>query len=188
MDWRLIFGFVLTVLLITCCGCGGRLYNVAPLPSTAPTLPPANKTNSFNIGAKVLDGDLSLERFDANLPLAGVIAVDVQLANQTSAAINSALLKFELRNAGGKPLKPLTPKNALKRVMRFYGNSFYRIDARQRTIESYEATGLPLASAISAQEERRGILFFETGRGTTKLDGLTLSISGGTSPISIKLN
>lgn len=188
MDWRFIFSFVLAVLLIVCCACGGRLYNVTPLPATTTPLPPTNSSTGFNISAKALDGDLSLERFDANLPLAGVIAVDVQLANQTSATVNSASLKFELRDANGKPLKPLTPKNALKRVMRFYGNSVYRIDARQRTIESYEATGLPLASAISSQEERRGVLFFETGRGTIRLDGLTLSISGGTSPMSIKLN
>jgi hypothetical protein len=147
-----------------------------------------NNAAGFNLNATALDGDQSLERFGANLPLAGVIAVDLRLINRTSAAINAGSLKFELRNAGGKPLRPLTPKNALKRVMKFYGNSFYRIDARQRTIESYEAIALPLTSPISSQDERRGLLFFETERGTNKLEGLDLLISGGATPINIKLN
>ena len=105
-------------------GCGGRLYNVAPLPSSAPPERPANNADGFAVNAKALDGDLSLERFSANLPLAGVIAIEVRLANRTPAAINTNSLKFELRNASGKLLKPLTPKNALKRVMKYYGNSF----------------------------------------------------------------
>lgn len=188
MHWKVSYSFVLGLCLITCGGCGGRLYNVSPLPSSASSELPASNADAININAMALDGDQSLERFDANLPLAGIIAVDVRLANRTSASISAGSLKFELRNASSKPLKPLTPKNALKRVMKFYGNSFYRLDARQRTIESYEATALPLSSTISSQDERSGFLFFETARGTTRLDGFTLSISGGVAPINIKLN
>lgn len=188
MYWRVNYSFVLGVCLITCSGCGGRIYNVAPLPSSRPPELLTNSTNTFSINAKGLLGDQALERFDANLPLAGVLAVDVRMANRTSVAINVGSLKFQVSSASGKPLKLLTPKNALKRVMKFYGNSFYRIDARQRTIESYEATALPLTAAVLSQEERRGILFFETERGSTKFDGFVLSIFGGASPISIKLN
>jgi hypothetical protein len=72
--------------------------------------------------------------------------------------------------------------------MKFYGNSFYRVDARQNTIESYEATALPLNSEIAPQEERRGLLFFEAQRNTTRLEGLTLSIAGAGTPINIKLD
>jgi hypothetical protein len=188
MHWKARYSFVLGLCLISSGGCGGRLYNVSPLPSSSSPEVPASNANGFNIHATAFGGDQSLERFDANLPLAGIIAIDVRLENGTLAAINVGSLKFELRNASSKPLKPLTPKNALKRVMKFYGNSFYRLDARQRTIESYEATALPLSSPISSQEERSGFLFFETARGTTRLDGLTLSISGGMTPINIKLN
>lgn len=114
--------------------------------------------------------------------------MDVRLLNRTSEAINAHALRFELRGTNGKTLKPLTPKKALKRVMKFYGNGFYRMDARQNTIESYEATALPLDSAIAPQEERRGLLFFETQRNTTDLSGLTLFVAGTKTPISIKLD
>jgi hypothetical protein len=188
MHRRVIFSFVLSLCWAVCGACGGQLYNVAPLPSSPPPDLSTNNGLGANLDATALDGDQSLERFGANLPLAGVIVVDLRLTNRTSAVINTGSLKFELRNASGKPLKPLTPKNALKRVMKFYGNSLYRIDARQRTIESYEAIALPLTSAIASQEERRGLLFFKTERGTIKLEGLTLLISGGAAPINIKLN
>ena len=188
-----MFAKVIISLLMGLCvailsGCGGRLYSVTPLPSSTPPDLPANNANGFNIAATVLDGDQSLERFEANLPLAGVIAVDVRLINQTTSAVDPNSLKFELRTTSGKPFKAIAPKQALKRVMKFYGDSVYRLDAQQSTIESYNALALPLSSQIALQEERRGLLFFEVPRNTVKLDGLTLSAAGAKPPISIKVN
>lgn len=188
MGLKVIYSFVLGFCALAGSGCGGQLYNVTPLPSSPPPELAANDTGDFNLNAMALDGDQSLERFDANLPLAGIIAVDVRLVNRAASSINANTLKFELHDESGKALKPLTPKSALKRVMKFYGNSFYRIDARQHTIESYEATVLPLGSAIAPQEERRGIFFFEAPRGGLKPGGLSLSVEGPKVPINIKLN
>lgn len=188
MRLKVIFSFMLSLCALAGSSCGGELYSVTPLPSTPLPDLATNHTGDFNINAMALDGDLALERFDANLPLAGVIAVDVRLVNRATSSINANALKFELHDASGKALKPLTPKSALKRVMKFYGNSFYRIDARQHTIESYEATALPLGSALASQEERRGILFFEVRRGKVKPDDLTFSVAGAKVPIHIKLN
>ena len=168
-------------------GCGGQLYNVMPLPSNAPPDLPTNNANSVNIAATALDSDQSLERFEANLPMAGVIAVDVRLINQTAAAVDPRLLKFELRTTAGKSFKAIAPKQALKRVMKFYGDRFYRLDARKSTIDSYHAIALPLSSPIALQEERRGLLFFEA-QGNTILGGLTLVAAGAKPPISVKVN
>ncbi|MDQ3013505.1 MAG: hypothetical protein M3X11_22730 [Acidobacteriota bacterium] len=158
------------------------------MPSIAPPDLPAINANGFNIAATALDGDQSLERFEANLPMAGVIAVDVRLINHTAAAVNPRSLKLKLRNAGGKSFKEIAPKRALKRVMKFYGNSVYRLDVRQSTIDSYNAVALPLSSPVAPQEERRGLLFFQVQRNTTKLDDLTLSATGAKPPINVKTN
>lgn len=183
-----IISFVLGLCLTALSGCGGQLYTVAPLPSVVPPDPSANVVDGFNVLATVIDGDQSLERFEANLPLAGVVAVDVQLINRTAAAINVNSLKFHLKDAGGQSLQEIEPKRALKQVMKYYGDGFYRLDARQRTIESYEAVTLPLILAIAPQEERRGILFFQIQRNTVKPSGLTLSVSGSKTPVNVKLN
>jgi len=188
---KVMIGIVISLCVVAGGGCGGRLYNVTPLPASAPPDLPAddaNGANGFNAAATALDGDQSLERFDANLPLAGVIAVDVLLVNRTSSAVDARSLKFTLRDAGGRRLKAITPKDALKRVMKFYGNSFYRIDARQNAIESYEATALPLGAPVAPQEERRGLLFFEAPRDRARLVGLTLSAAGAKPPVNIKVN
>lgn len=188
MFTKVIISFLMGLCVAIFSGCGGQLYNVAPLPSSTPSDLPVDNTNGFNITAQALDGDQSLERFDANLPMAGVIAVDVRLINKTASVIASSPLKFELRVAAGKSFKVIAPKQALKRVMKFYGDRFYRVDARQNTIDSYNALALPLNSPIALQEERRGLLFFEVPGNTVPLDGLTLVAAGAKPPISVKVN
>jgi hypothetical protein len=71
--------------------------------------------------------------------------------------------------------------------MNFYGDGFYRIDARQRTRESYQAIALKLDGVLAPQEERRGFLFFETKNGAVDSDSLSLAINGATAPISVQL-
>jgi hypothetical protein len=169
--------------LIMSMGCGGQLYKVAPLPASVPPAISTGNADGLNIGATVLEGDRSVEQFEANLPLAGVIAIDVKLINQSSEPISAKRLKFELNDE--KRFKQIQPKKALSKVIDFYGNSFYRVDARKRTQESYEAIALKLHGAIAPGETRRGFLFFETD--VAKINGLTLTVTGAGPPIYVNL-
>jgi hypothetical protein len=169
--------------LIMIGGCGGQLYKVAPLPASAPPEVSTGNAAGLNIGATILEGDRSVEQFEANLPLAGVLAVDVKLINQSSGSISAKRLKFELNDDKG--FKQIQPKKALSKVIDFYGNSFYRVDARKRTQESYEAIALKLQGTIAPGETRRGFLFFETDM--KKLDGLILTVTGAGAPILVNL-
>jgi hypothetical protein len=172
---------ILCLFIVT--GCGGQLYKVAPLPKSAPPEISTGNATGLNIGATLADGDRSVEQFEANLPLAGVIAVDVQLTNQSSGSIDAKDLKFELSDE--RRFKQIQPKKALSKVIDYYGNSFYRVDARKRTQESYEAIALKLKGTIAPGETRRGYLFFETE--ITNLSGLTLTVKGVGEPISVNL-
>jgi hypothetical protein len=164
-------------------GCGGQLYKVAPLPaSTSPAISTGN-ANGLSIGATLLEGDRSVEQFEANLPLAGVIAIDVKLINQSSGSISAKRIKFELND--DKEFKQIQPKKALSKVIDFYGDSFYRVDARKRTQESYEAIALKLDGEIAHGETRRGYLFFEMS--DKNLIGLTLTVTGVGAPISVNV-
>lgn len=180
---RKIIGLAFCLGLIVGAGCGGRLYNVTPLPSSTPDVAASGEQGLIAMTA-ILDADQAMERFEANLPLAGVVAVEVRLVNRTSAPVNTDSMKFELRDAGGS-LKKILPAQALKRVMKFYGNGFYRKDAKLNTIESYEAVGLPVNFTIAPQSELRGILFYETKINRTSLSGLTFSVSGATKQINV---
>jgi hypothetical protein len=172
-------------------GCGGQLYKVATPPKAAPpSLTPAK--SGLVAAARALTGDETMEQFDANLLLAGLVVVDVRLANHTVEPVQLGALRWELNDSSGTIYKLLAPKQALARVMSYYGKRLYQPAAYQQTLEKYETLALPLSTSSNAilaqQEERRGFLFFETKYEATGVSGLTLTIAGQASPISLKLN
>lgn len=188
MIGRKIILFVLSLSLLAGLGCGAQLYNVSPLPATVSTDDVTSGEQGLIAVTAILDGDQSLERFEANLPLAGVIAVDVRLVNRTSSPVKADSLKFNLRDSGGGNLTRIPPDQALKRVMKFYGNGFYRKDAKLRSVESYEKIGLAINSTIEPQGNLRGVLFYEKQNNRTSLGGLTFSVVGATKQININNN
>jgi hypothetical protein len=145
------------------------------------------KGGGLDIGAVALDGERSYERFEANLPLAGVIAVDVRIVNKSEAAILTNSLKFELRNATGDACKRLTPKKALGAVMKYYGDRFYAKVAYRRTLEDYESIAFRQSASVEPEGEVRGIVFFQTQRELKSVDGFVLSVAGLTTPVNIQL-
>jgi hypothetical protein len=181
----------LTVLLVSLlpalAACGGRLYKVAPLPTSVPPEISMGNGVGLDVGAVALDGERSYERFEANLPLAGVIAVDVRMINKSEETIMTNSLRFELRNLSGDPLKRLAPKKALSAVMKYYGDKFYAKVAYRRTLEDYESVALKKGSTIEPEHEIRGIVFFQTKRDTTSVDGLILSVAGLSAPVNVQL-
>lgn len=177
---------LLTSLLTVLAACGGRLYKVAPLPASAPPEISMGK-GGLDVGAAALDGERSYERFEADLPLAGVIAVDVRLVNNSEATIMTNSLRFELRDPSGAELKRIAPKKALSAVMKYYGDKFYAKVAYRRTLEDYESVALKQGSAIEPEHEIRGIVFFQTKRETAGVDGLILSVAGLSAPVNVQL-
>src|SRR5215831_14742847 len=145
---RMIVIILLVSLPPTLAACGGKLYKVAPLPAGAPPEISTSNVGGLNIGAVALDGQQSYERFEANLPLAGVIAVDVRMINKSESTIMTKSLKFELRNASGATLKQIAPKKALGVVMKYYGDKFYANLAYRRTLEDYESVSLKQGVSI----------------------------------------
>ncbi len=165
-------------------GCGGQLYKVAPLPRSRPPAIATANAIGLNIGASALDGERSVEQFEANLPLAGVIAVDVNLVNQSNGLISAKRLRFELNDRKG--FKEIQPKKALSKVIDYYGDSFYRVDARKRTQENYEAIALKLDGVMAPGDTRRGFLFFEAD--VKNIGELILTVTGAGAPISVTVS
>jgi hypothetical protein len=184
---RTITTALIGALLFIITACGGRLYKVAPLPANAAPDVITRNGNGLNAGAVALDGEQSYERFEANLPLAGVIAVDVRMVNKSGTMIKMESLKFHLSDQAGSALKHLPPKKALGAVMKYYENGFYAKAAYRRTLEDYESVALKQAGALEPGAELRGIIFFQTKRETTSVDGLTLSIAGLSAPLTLQL-
>lgn len=180
---RVLSGSIYLFLLIGS-GCGGQLYKVAPIPADAPV---SDVSAGLSVGATALDGDRSLEQFEANLPMAGIIAVDVRVINNSSNPISLRPLKFDLSDDSRSKLKLLAPKKALSKVMKFYGNNFYPLEAKRATLENFEAIGLKPGGSLDSKAELRGFIFFEIKKGTN-IGNLTLNVAGTGAPVSISLN
>jgi len=180
--------FIFGLALIILSGCG-PLFKVAPLPKSPPAdLVTATAPNGLEVGASALTDDISaIEQFGANLPLAGLVAVKVELMNRGTEPIKASALRFELRDAAGGRYQRLETKKALGRLMKYYQKRTYLKESYRQTRESMESLALPLSSPLAPQEKRHGFIFFEAKQDVARLTGLTLSMEGGPSPIELKL-
>jgi len=175
--------------LLAIAGCGAPLYNVAPLPAALPAGMASGRTpGGLSVGAALIDEDRAIDEFDANLPLAGIVAVDLQLANGAAEQVKVDRLKLTLEDAAGQSYRPIKPQWALGRLMKFYGDRIYFVRSYRETRARYVAVALPLDGRLAAGEERRGIVFFGTRRDSTALTGLSLSVGGGKTPVKLRLN
>jgi hypothetical protein len=192
MNFRRVIICVFSFWLLAMVGCSGQLYRVAPRPvSPATELNSTASGNNLEVSALALvDDDRAFEQFGANLPLAGLLAVDVKLINRATTPLEAGALRFEVCDASGQKFKQLAPKKALKRLMKYYDVGFYVIEARRRTLADLETLALALDTPLAPQEERRGMLFFETKRDAATASGLTLTIENRASktPVTLKLN
>ncbi len=168
--------------------CSIPLYKVAPIPQNTPIEAGQTSTaNSLEITASaLLEDDKSFERFEANLPLAGIVVVDLKLLNRASAATKS--LTFELQDASGKKFPLLDAKKELKQVLKFEGVRLYPIEGKQETLDQLQSIALPKKLTLSAQEARRGVLFFHAKQDVAQLKGLILLVKGAAQPIRLPLN
>ena len=168
--------------------CASPLYSVAPVPKASPPDASTGAASGLEVAAAAMSEERALDQMDANLPLAGLIAVEVQISNRSSAPIPGGSLRATLHDPSGKRLSALAPKKALKKVMKFYGVRLYGVEAYARTIESYESVALNLGENIAPSESVHGVLFFDAKKSSKSTSGYTLTIEGGSGPITVQLN
>ncbi len=185
---RALSATVLGLNILVFCACAGPLYTVAPLPKSPPAAMAGSATGGLDVSARGLSDELAMAQFDANLPLAGLIAVEIRLTNRTGTAIAGSSLRLSLSDSTGKAMKPIAPKKALGRVMKYYGVTLYGKEAYARTLESYEAIALRLDQNLSPSDGIMGIVFFDVRTPVVDLAGYRLQIEGGPAPISLQLN
>ena len=143
-----------------------------------------SQSPGLEIAAALVTEDRAFKDFDANLPLAGIIGVDLRVANRSQ---NSFQPSFRLR-ANDRTWKPVSPKQALSRVMKYYGVSFYGKESFRQTRESYDNVGFNMDEGIKPGEERRGIVFFDLKKSATNINGLAMEIKGAEKPILLPIN
>ena len=163
---RRFLSLISLLLLATATSCSGSLFKVKPATELPPL--PAN-TRSADAGgvtvrvAPLLTDEESQELFEANLPLAGVLPVRVELAFQSGVPVELKKARFRLRDGQNREWKLLSPKSAISRIMKANGVRLYNPNARKQFEREFGAYGIDLKTPLSSSDPRRdGFLFFQT--------------------------
>lgn len=179
--------WLLVGIVILTGGCG-QLYRVTSLPQVSPENRASGRLAGLSISAVALDGDRTLEHFEGNLPMAGVLAVEIRLRNQGATPQPLESIEFGVYDSTEKRRGPLRPEKALRRVMKFYGNRIYQIEAHRETVAAYQRLELRRAGEIAAGEELHGLLFFEIGRQAPLAGGYSMVVSQAGEAVRIPLS
>lgn len=191
-----------TVVLLLCCpsltllasACGGALFKVKPVVELPPLSGALKSASAGGVTIKVaplLNDEESQELFEANLPLAGVLPLRVELEHESGVPVELKRARFRLRDGEGKEWKLLSPKQAISRILSANGVTLYNPSSRKQFEEEFMAYALDLKTPLSPTDRRRqGFLFFLTPKKepVSSPRGLALLAERLPQPVEIELN
>ena len=124
----------------------------------------------------IRDEDYLYSTFDANLVMAGLLPVKVSLHNNNNVPIDLAPMRFLLGSSGQKPIEP---RRAFKRLVKYYGVRVYSPEGYKLALADFSAYGLDQRSPLPPGESRWGLLFFEDRAAQPAGSGLAITVKGG---------
>ena len=191
MRTRLALSLVASLVALVMTGCGS-LYKVkpvveAPLPETARN----GEGGELRLrAAPLLTDEESQELFEANLPLAGLLPVKIEITNQSNAPLEIKRARFHLRDAEGREWKMRSAKDAVSRILSADKITLYNPRSRAKFEEAVRAYVLDTRRPLAPSERRQGLLFFQTPKKEQVRGprGLVLSIEKLSQPLEVTLN
>jgi len=181
-------------LLLLNTSCSNSLFKVKPL-SEMPALP--GSAASADVGtltfraAPLLTDEETQELFEANLQLAGLMPVRVEIIHNSGAAMDLKKLRFRLHDAANAEWKAISAKQAITRILKANGVFAYNPSSRKTFEKEFRAYELDLKTPLAHSEgKRQGIVIFQTAKKepVTSPRDLVLSVEGLAQPVSLKLN
>ena len=182
------------VLALLSASCSGSLFKVKPV-SEMPAMPAS--AASANVGslsfraAPLLTDEETQELFEANLQLAGLLPVRLEITHNSGDAVEIRKLKFRLHDEANTEWKLISAKQAISRILKANGVFAYNPNSRKTFEKEFRAYEFNLKDPVThAEGKRHGFLIFLS----TKKDpvsspkNLTLTIEGLAQPVSLKLN
>jgi hypothetical protein len=156
--------FVATAVIsaVAMSACMGKPFDVKTVPRVDPgAIGPAARLDGLSVRAEAIwDENWLLEVFDANLILAGVLPVRVDLENPGANPLDVRKLKLEVTDADGSRFKRLDPKKARKTIEGYYGITIRNKTGDEIYKADFQATALDLKTALAPGEHRQGFVFF----------------------------
>lgn len=174
--------------------CGGALFRIKPVVDLPPLTGDVKSASGGGVNIKVaplLSDEESQELFEANLPLAGVLPLRVEIERESGVPVELKRARFRLRDAEGKEWKLLSTKQAISRILTANGVYVYNPNSRKQFEKDFAAYAIDLKEPLSSFDRRRqGFLFFQTPNKEPVASprGLTLLGERLPQPVEIVLN
>ena len=184
----------IVVATVLASACGGALYKVKPvveLPPLTGELKSASGGGVRVVVAPLLTDEDSQELFEANLPLAGVLPLRIELNYESGVPLEIKKARFRMHDGSGKEWKLLTPKQAISRVLKANEVFAYNPNSRKQFETEFSAYGLDVKTPLSPTDRRRqGFLFFQTPdkEAVASPRGLTLTVEGLLQKVEVPFN
>jgi hypothetical protein len=183
---------VLLVLAMLTGACGGSLYKVKPVVNApVETATGVAVADGLSVRAVPLMTDEESQRlFESNLPLAGLLPVRVELVNNGGAPLLFKRVRFRLRDQSGKEWKLRTAKQVVARILEANDVYLYNPNSRAAFETAFRAHALDLSTPLEVNQQRRGLIFFQTPKkeAIESPGGLVLTVEGLPQPLSLRLN
>lgn len=184
---------VLATALLTS-SCAGALFKVKPVVELPPLAGNVKTASAGGVTIKVaplMSDEESQELFEANLPLAGVLPVRLELVFESGVPVEIKRVRFHLRDGAGREWKMISAKAVVPRILKANDVYAYNPNSRKQFEKEFAAYALDLKEPLNTVERRRqGFLFFEAPKKepVESPRGLVLSIVGLPQPAEIPLN
>lgn len=187
--WRTSIALIAIILMI---GCGGSLYKVKPVVE-APITEAGGSARAGGVSVRalpLLTDEESQDLFEANLPLAGLLPVRVEIANEGSEAVILERARFRLHDAEGREWKARSATQAVSRILESNKVTLYNPNARARFEEAFRAYALNTKTPLTTAELRQGMIFFQTPKKepVESPRSLILTIEKLPQPVVLRLN
>lgn len=201
LKWAITLVSVAVVTLNLSCGKSERrdvptitLFKVKPVGDLPPMPASAHSVDVGSLSfraAPLLTDEESQELFEANLHLAGLLPIRIEIKHNSGEPVDLTKLKLSLRSASGEEWKTLPVKKAIARILSANNVFAYNPTARKTFVEEFSAYQLNLKEPLShAERKRAGFAFFQSPRkeAVASPRGLVLAVQGLSQTVSIPLN
>jgi hypothetical protein len=175
-------------------GCAGALFKVKPVVDLPPMPDASTSAEGGGIKLRVappLTDDESQNLFEANLPVAGVLPLRIEMVYEGGVPVEIKRAKFLLKDNAGREWKLISAKKATSRIMKSNGITAYNPNSRKQFEKEFGAYELDHETPLTSSEHRRqGFLFFQSPdkQPVETPRGLTLIIQKLPAPVEIKVN
>src|SRR5688500_10611192 len=112
--------FLIAIVLLTT-SCAGSLFKVKPVTQLPPLTGNIKTASAGGVEIRVaplLADEDSQDLFEANLPLAGVLPVRMEMVFESGIPVETKRVRFRLRDGTGREWKMIPAKAAVARILK----------------------------------------------------------------------